>query len=266
MQIHLHAKEIWRHRGFILASVLREFHLRYRGSILGATWLLIPPITMILVYTLVFSNVMHSRLPGNDTPFAYSIYLCSGLLLWNLFTEITQRCQSIFIDNAGLLKKTRFTRLALPAIVVISGSINWAIITALFVLFLAASSQLSIAGLFALLIGWLLTTAIAGSLGYALSFLFVFFRDLGPFLGTGLQLLFWCTPIVYPATVLPEWALPVVRANPFFHIAGFTQRALLEMKLPPLSELTAPCLWILALAMLATLIHRRLQFEILDEL
>ena len=53
---------------------------------LGALWLVLQPLSMILVYTLVFSEVMKARMPDNTGPFAYSIYLCSGVLTWGLFT------------------------------------------------------------------------------------------------------------------------------------------------------------------------------------
>ncbi|EIS7450181.1 ABC transporter permease, partial [Citrobacter youngae] len=55
---------IYKYRWFILGSVKREFQVKYRTSMLGAMWLILQPLAMILVYTLVFSQVMKTRLPG----------------------------------------------------------------------------------------------------------------------------------------------------------------------------------------------------------
>lgn len=75
---------IYRYRGFILGSVKREFQAKYQKSMLGATWLVLQPLSMILVYTLVFSQVMKARLPGDAGTFSYSIYLCIGIITWGL--------------------------------------------------------------------------------------------------------------------------------------------------------------------------------------
>lgn len=65
-------------RYFIVESVKREFFSRYTHSLLGATWAVLNPLSMIIVYMLVFSQVMRAKLPGIESGFAYSIYLCAG--------------------------------------------------------------------------------------------------------------------------------------------------------------------------------------------
>ena len=86
-------------RYFIVESVKREFFSRYTHSLLGATWAVLNPLSMIIVYMLVFSQVMRAKLPGIESGFAYSIYLCAGILPWVLFTEISTRCVNTFIEN-----------------------------------------------------------------------------------------------------------------------------------------------------------------------
>ena len=73
-------KTFWGYRGFILGSVQREFQANYKNSLLGAAWTVIRPLVMIIVYTVVFSQIMSSKLPGVESEFAYSIYLCAGVL------------------------------------------------------------------------------------------------------------------------------------------------------------------------------------------
>ena len=112
-------RALWAYRGFISGSVKREFQSKYRNSLLGAAWTVINPLAMIVVYTVIFSQVMKARLPGVDSAFAYSIYLCAGLLTWGFFAEIVGRAQNVFIEHANLMKKLSFPRMTLPIIVVL---------------------------------------------------------------------------------------------------------------------------------------------------
>ncbi|MFA5265934.1 MAG: ABC transporter permease, partial [Opitutaceae bacterium] len=133
---------LWPYRGFVLGSVGREFKSKYRNSLLGAAWTILNPLAMVTVYTVIFSSVMKAKLPGIDDTFAYSIYLCSGVLTWGLFAEITGRGQNVFLENANLLKKLNFPRLCLPIIVVFNAMLNFGIIFGLFLLFLLFTGRL----------------------------------------------------------------------------------------------------------------------------
>src|SRR3546814_8179534 len=104
-------RSFWGDRGFILGNVKREFQSKYRNSLLGAAWTVLNPLAMIVVYTVIFSEVMRAKLPGIDTTFGYSIFLCAGVLVWTYFAEIIGRAQSVFIENANLLKKISFPRM-----------------------------------------------------------------------------------------------------------------------------------------------------------
>ena len=192
-------RALWAYRGFILGSVQREFQSKYRNSLLGAAWTVINPLAMILVYTVIFAQVMRARLPGADSTFAYSIYLCAGVLTWGLFAEITGRAQNVFLENANLLKKLSFPRLCLPVTVVANAALNFGIVFALFTLFLIASGNFPGLPYLALLPVLAVQVLFAIGLGISLGVLNVFFRDVGQFFGIFLQFWFWLTPIVYPA-------------------------------------------------------------------
>ena len=84
---------------------------------------------------------MQPKLPGIQNRFSYSIYLCSGLLTWNLFVEITTRSLRVFIDNANLLRKVNFPHLCLPIVVVFTAIINFLIIFSIFTLFLIVTGN-----------------------------------------------------------------------------------------------------------------------------
>lgn len=259
-------KPLWAYRGFIYGSVKREFQSKYKNSLLGGAWTVLNPLAMILVYTIIFSQVMRAKLPGIESGYAYSIYLCAGLLTWGLFAEIVGRGQSVFIENANLLKKISFPRMCLPIITILNASLNFAIIFALFLVFLI------VIGFWP---GWIIITLIpilivqillAIGLGITLGVLNVFFRDVGQFFGIFLQFWFWLTPIVYPATILPESIKSMMLINPMFPIIQAYQGVFVQGATPDFIALLYPLILGLGLCALGFNLFRKHVGEMVDEL
>lgn len=215
--------QLWNYRHFILAGVAREIRARYLGSLLGGAWVVLSPLGMILVYTFIFSNIMKARLPGVDTTYGYSIYLCAALLPWQAFCEVLVRCQTVFTDNANLIKKASFPRLCLPAAVTVTALINFAVVFCLFLIFLALTGQLPGVALVAVIPLLILQTLFAVGLGVALGVIHVFFRDVGQIVSVGLQFWFWGTPIVYPMQIIPENWRWLLELNPMYWFASTWQ-------------------------------------------
>ncbi len=241
---------IWNYRGFILGSVKREFQLKYQNSLLGVAWTVLQPLAMIIVYTVIFSKIMRARLPGVDSAFAYSVYLCAGVLTWALFAEITGRAQNVFLEHANLLKKLSFPRLCLPVIVVASASLNFVIIFGLFTAFLFISGNFPGWVFLALFPVLAIQIAFAIGLGMVLGVLNVFFRDVGQLFSVVLQFWFWLTPIVYSVSILPESVRPLIALNPMTGLMTAYQAILVSGKWPdwislwPVSLLaTLLCIW-----------------------
>lgn len=259
-------KSINNYRGFILGSVQREFQAKYRNSILGAAWTVLNPLAMIVVYTVIFANVMHSRLAGSDSTFAYSIYLCAGVLTWGLFAEITARAQTVFLEHAGLIKKITFPRICLPVIVVLNACVNFAIIFGLFTAFLVITGNFPGVVFAAMLPLLLLQVLFAIGLGIVLGVLNVFFRDVGQFFTIFLQFWFWFTPVVYPVTVLPEGVRGLLKFNPMAPLIMAYQDVLVKHAWPQWGSLLPVTLLALALAVLGLRLFRKRAGEMVDEL
>jgi lipopolysaccharide transport system permease protein len=259
-------RALWAYRGFILGSVKREFQSRYQNSVLGAAWSVLQPLAMIVVYTVIFSQVMRTRLPDTQGGFAYSIYLCAGVLMWNLFSEITSRAQNVFIDNAQLLKKLSFPRISLPITVITNALVNFAIVFSLFTIFLVLSGNfpgvvfIAMAPVIAILV------AFAIGLGVALGILNVFFRDVGQFFTIALQFWFWFTPIVYPRTILPERVREWVWLNPLTPLIAASQDILLHARWPDWASLVPVFALSILLCAWGWRLFRRHSGELVDEL
>jgi len=254
------------YRGFILGSVQREFQIKYRNSLLGAAWAILNPLAMIVVYTVIFAQIMHSRLPGASSTFAYSIYLCAGVLSWGLFAEIAGRAQTMFLENAGLIKKISFPRICLPIIVVLNACVNFSIIFGLFTLFLVVSGNFPGLPYMALFPVLALLVLFAIGLGIVVGILNVFFRDVGQFFGILLQFWFWFTPVVYPVTVLPETVRGLLHWNPMAAVIGACQQVLVRGEWPNWPSLLPAAILALLLCALGLHLFRRRAGEMVDEL
>ena len=257
---------IWAYRGFVIGSVKREFQSKYGNAILGAAWSLLSPIAMILVYTVIFAQVMRSKLPGNDSAFAYSIYLCAGILTWGLFAEIIARAQTMFIEQANLIKKISFPRICLPLIIVLNALLNFGIIFGLFTVFLLATGNFPGWVFFAILPILALQVLFAIGLGMVLGVLNVFFRDVGQFFGIFMQFWFWFTPIVYSASILPPAVRAALGFNPMAPIIGAYQSILVSGQAPQWSSLAPAALLAVLLCVFGMRLFRKRSGEMVDEL
>lgn len=259
-------KALWAYRGFIQGSVKREFQSKYRNSLLGAAWNVINPLAMIVVYTVIFAQVMRAKLPGVDSTFAYSIYLCAGILTWGLFAELVGRSQTMFLDNANLLKKISFPRITLPIIVVANAGLNFSIVLALFLAFLALSGNFPGWVVFAALPILALQIAFAMGLGMVLGVLNVFFRDVGQFFGIFLTFWFWLTPIVYPAAILPDRIKPLMALNPMAPVIGAYQTIFVHQNWPNWQSLWPTAVLASLLCLLGLHLFKKNAGEMVDEL
>mgnify|MGYP002477057924 FL=1 len=257
---------MWNYRSFILGLAARDFRIRYMNSFLGSLWAVLNPFAQILVYTLVFSQVMMARLPGIDSAFAYSIYLCAGIINWQYFSEVLTRMQNIFIEHAELLKKVHFPRTSLPLFVVISSSINYVIMMGIFILFLVAVGQFAGWPVLAMLPLLFFQICFAVGLGTFLATLNVFFRDVGHFMGIVLQFWFWLTPIVYPRSIVPERFVWIQDINPMSWLMRSYQDIFLLGEWPEWTKGWPLMMSAIVLLFLGYAVFKRLDKEMVDEL
>jgi lipopolysaccharide transport system permease protein len=259
-------RSLWHYRGFLFGAVKREFQAKYRNSLFGVGWMVLNPLAMILVYTVVFSQVMLAKLPGVDGSFSYSIYLCAGLLSWGFFSEIVSKAQNMFLDNANMLKKLSFPRICLPAIVVLNASLNFSIIFGLFTFFLAATKNFPGLVYLALIPLMAMLILFGIGLGLTLGILNVFFRDVGQFFGIFLQFWFWFTPLVYPINAIPARFQSIIRWNPMTSIVQGFQDILVYKQWPDWQSLWFVTCLAIIFCMLGMSLFRKHSGEMVDEL
>ena len=259
-------RQIWQFRGLVRALTLSDLRGRYTGAILGPAWLVLQPLSMVLVYTVIFSQVMKARLPGQAGEFAYSQFLCAGLMAWNFFTDIINRGKNVFVEHANLIKKTSFPRLILLLPVLSLALFNLLImfvLTMAFILLVGVVpgwALLSIIPLLALL------AALALGLALLAAVFQVFFRDIGQGIDIALQFLFWSTPIIYAVSILPAGLAAALAWNPVFGPVSQLQHVFLLGEFPQWRVLAYPLLFTAIVWVFALLSYQRLYPAMLDEL
>lgn len=186
----------------------REIVGRYRGSMLGISWAFIHPLLMLGVYTFVFVEVFKARWPGVEQSggLAFSQRIFAGLMVFSLFSEVIGRAPSLIIEQANLVKKVAFPLELLPFISIGTALFHFAL-SAMILLasVLVVDARLS-ATVFLLPLVVLPLIPLLLGLGWLLSALGVFVRDIGPIVGVSVNLLMFMSPVFYSASSLsPRW-------------------------------------------------------------
>ena len=205
-------KKIYNYRELLKTNVKKEIRGRYKNSFLGVLWSFLNPLLQLLVYSVIFGAL----LAGGDK--TYPIYICVALIPWTYFTTAITQAAFTVIGNADIIKKVYFPREILPVSVVTSGAVNFIISTIIILAFVIFSgvglSWYILLYPFILLIQYVLLLGI----GFIVSSVTVYFRDLEHIIGVVLMAAFYATPIVYKLGQLPHTLQILVNLNPMTHL------------------------------------------------
>ncbi|ANI17982.1 ABC transporter [Pseudomonas citronellolis] len=259
-------KSLWQYRHFVLSSIRNELISRFSRSKLGGIWMIINPLVQVAIYALILSNVLAAKLPGIDNKYAYAIYLTAGTIGWSLFQEIVSRCLTVFIDNGNLMKKMRFPRVTLPAIVIGSSLLNNGLLIISAICAFAIAGHIPNLEILWLIPLTLLVILLATGIGLLFGILNVFVRDIGQVIPIFLQVLFWFTPIVYPANIIPKWLSPYLNLNPMAAIIGGYHDVLLYSSSPNMKNMLTAFVVAIVLLLLSLFLFRKATPEMVDAL
>lgn len=257
---------VWRYRSFVLSAIQNEFRGRFIRSKLGGLWMILNPLSQVAIYALILSNVLAAKLPGVSGQYAYSVYLMAGLLAWTLFSEIVNRCLTLFIEQGNLMKKMNFPRITLPVIAIGSCLVNNVLLAvAMLGIFLLLGVGFSPQMLWLIPLT-LLALLLAAGIGLILGVLNVFIRDVGQVVPILLQVWFWFTPIVYPKEIIPEVYREWLIFNPVAQLVGAYQDVLVYAKSPEVGGLLTVILLSAILLVVSLFLFRRASEEMVDVL
>ena len=212
--------------------IVRDFKVKYKASVLGILWSFLNPLLMTLVYYFVFSTIFR-----NDSE-NFVIYLMSGIILYNFFSESTNLGLAAIVGNAGLITKVYVPKYIYPISKVLSSSINLGISLIPLLLVMALSGTAFTRNLLLLPLAMAFIIVFSIGVSLILSALNVFFRDV-QFLWT-VVLTIWnfLTPIFYPESIIPQRYIHLYHLNPLYQFTAFLRSIVLHGQSPaPLSFL-----------------------------
>jgi lipopolysaccharide transport system permease protein len=217
-------REFWQHRDLTLGFTTRDIKARYKQTALGAAWAILQPLSLMVVFTLVFSRF--AQIPSDGVP--YPIFSYTGLIFWTFFAKTVSGGTIAIVANANLIRKIYFPREALLASVVLSGALDLAISATIFAAMLVyyhvpvGPTVLWVPVLF------LLQTLFATAIISLTAPLHVNFRDVGHAIPLILQLWMFATPVAYPISVVPPSVRMLYSLNPMTPIIDGYRRAILH--------------------------------------
>ena len=222
----------YRFRHLLISFVVNDLKSRYVGSFIGFFWTVLDPILELLIYTFVFSVILQVRFDEQGDTVQYALFLFCGMVAWFNVQESLSRATPVLEESAHLIKKMNFPALILPLHVVLSGTLNQVIRTAVLL------SALEITG-YGLSYHILLLPLVMGlqvmlllGLAMILATIHVFFKDIGHIVKVGLMVWMFITPIFYPPSIFPERFKVVLVLNPMSHLIGIYQELLLNHRMP----------------------------------
>jgi lipopolysaccharide transport system permease protein len=208
--LDLNWQELKEYRELLFFLALREIKIRYKQTVMGASWALLQPFFTMIVFTLIFGRL--ANMPSDGVP--YPIFSYSGLLLWIYFSNALTQSSNSLVDNAPLLSKVYMPRIFVPTAPCLSGLLDYVIamsILAIMMVYYRFTPRISILLLPFII---LLTFMLVSGVGYWLSSICVKYRDVKFIVPFFIQLLMFISPVIYPANIMGENLKWLLYLNP----------------------------------------------------
>lgn len=205
---------------FLLSQlIMRDFKIKYKRSVLGILWSILYPLLMMSVMAIIFSNVFKYNMEGVN----YLVYLMSGLIIFNFFSEATNNSLTSITGNATLINKVYIPKYIFPLAKALFAGLNFLFTLIPFILIIlvtgnAVEGTKCTINIYYLLIPFILLCALMFIVGvcYLLSTLTVFLRDVIYIWGIFLTIINYFTPIFYNITMLPVYLQNILKLNPLY--------------------------------------------------
>jgi lipopolysaccharide transport system permease protein len=248
------------YRDLLYTLSVHRVKVRYKQSLLGFSWAILQPLSLMLIYTVVFSII--ARVPSGKTP--YAVFAYTALLLWTFFSTALTNATSGLVSHAHLVTKVYFPREILPLTYVIAALFDLMVASSvLSALMIYYNVQLTFYALYAIPIVLVLAVFVT-----AIAFLFsatqVRFRDVGVAMPLLLQLWMFATPVVYPLDQVPKRFLALYMLNPMVGVIENFRRVILDGAPPNFRALGISALISVLLLPVSYIYFKRVEATVAD--
>jgi len=219
----LNLKDLWNYRELIFFFTWRDLKVRYKQTLLGASWAILQPFLTMVVFSVFFGGL--AKVPSDGVP--YPIFSFTALLPWTLFSKAMQDASRSLVASANIISKVYFPRLILPLSSVLAGVVDFLIAFVVLLVMMLFYGISPTANIWTLPLFILLALITAIGVGLWLSALNVMYRDVGYVIPFLTQFWMYITPIAYPASMIPEQWKFIYALNPLTGVVEGFRWALL---------------------------------------
>ncbi|MCX6698883.1 MAG: ABC transporter permease [Methanomicrobiales archaeon] len=246
--------ELWEYRELLYFFTWRDVKLRYKQTGLGIAWAIIQPLFLMVVFSLFFGGL--AKIPSDGIP--YPLFSLAALLPWTLFAEGMTRSTISMVSNAGIMTKVYFPRLIMPVASIMSPLVDFCVAFGILILMMAYYGFVPTINIIflPLLVIFAMMTSLA--VGLWLSALNVKYRDFQytvPFL---IQIWLFASPVVYPASMVPEQFRFLYALNPMSGVIEGFRWALLGTN-PPSTMIFISLVVVIVLLVSGVFYFRRME-------
>lgn len=253
-------KKIYFYRHTLWDMSIKQLKAKYASSILGVSWAIINPLLIMSVIAFVFTVIFKTEVKN------FPLFILSGILPWMFFSNALSEATTSILNQQNILHQFNLPREILPLSSILSNFLNfligWFIIYPLFFFF----NPKIISLLPLLIIVLLLNFLFISGLGFLLSVLNVFFRDIGQLLGVLLMFWFWVTPVFYSVDMVPARFQWICNLNPMTPYIVFYRNIVFLGHLPNFSIFAGIFLWAFVSLILGLSVFSHLESRILKRI
>lgn len=218
-------------RPLLSELVARDIKIKYRRSVLGVLWTLLNPLCMMIILSIVFSNIFKFDVEN------FPLYVLSGQVIFNFFNDATTSSMTSIISSASLIKKVYVPKYLFVLSRIVSSFINlMAAFTALLLVMVATRTELHYTA-FLSFVPLFMVVVFSLGVGLILAALTVKFRDIIHLYSVFTTGLMYLTPVIYPMSILPAGIKTVVMLNPLTNYLIMFRGLMLENTLPTFQSL-----------------------------
>jgi lipopolysaccharide transport system permease protein len=252
--------ELLEARELLFTWTRRDFKVRYSQSVLGAAWAILQPLSLMVIFSVIFSVFM--KVPTDGIP--YPVFAYTALLPWTLFANSLSFAIPSLVNNMNLVSKIHFPREVLPLSAIMVSFIDFLIASSIFVLMLLFYRVP--VGPAILLVPLVLLIQIILMFGVSLvaSAVMVFYRDVRFVVPLTLQIWMYLSPVIYPVTLVPERLRPFYFLNPMAVLIDSYRRLILFNQTPDWLYLALAALVSVSVAVVAYRYFKRAEREFAD--
>ena len=231
-------REIIRYRNLVNQLVRRDLLTRYKRSVLGVAWTMLNPLGTAIVLTVVFSSVFGGADKG------YPVYILSGLIAWNFFSQTSNSTIVNLVWGGGLLNRIYIPRTVFGVSAVGTGLVNLLLsLVPLIIIMLVLSIPLA-PSILILPISILFLAMFSLGVGLFISSLAIYYSDVAEMYQIVLMAWFYLSPVIFKDDFLPPRVLTVIKlVNPMYHLINLFRTPIYEGRIPDLSEFLVSGLW-----------------------